>query len=723
VELTCDTVRPLQSPAGGDVELGGSVRSSADPVRVVVAAAAGVLVGATLSPPVPGAGNERRWSVVLPARLLRRAEVAIRIVASDRAGAATTLRLDPPLPVPAETPWAIDEYRRTLTAGRHLLVCHRPTFDGRAVVGDVLFVEGWAHGSGGIEAIWGQLDDDPTVSAFSSLATPWLIGTVGDWPELASAGFRLVIDTSTGPPGLRRLSVSSRAADGTIVTWGTRIRVDPDQVYRRQVIQRCGRWYRQPAHGALTSPGLLVWPLSPSARLAQSLVAQSYPWWSEAEADDVGLQHGLRAAAAADAELTLFVAAGAELRAGALRAIAAAATHAPQQQAFFADHDRYDPHRSRHEPWYKPAWSPDLMLAMDQVGPVLGLRPEAAYAVLATGEQVTTLFDLALMLIDLQLPVGHVACVAATLAADATVTNQADARTAIERLARRRRRTVVIEELDCARRRVSWAAPDQPLVSIVIPTTGRDDMILRCLESIAARTTHPRIEVVVVDTGDGGLDLSAALNGATIRSVSCPGPFNYSKACNLGGSNAKGEVLLFLNDDTEVKSPDWIERMLDHALMSGVGPAGAKLLYPDGRIQSAGMVLTLPNGAAHNLLVGLPADTGGPVGSLGVARNCSAVTGACMMFARSRFEALGGYDEAFSLEYGDVDLCLRSLDAGHRVVWTPHAVVIHHESMTRRSETRSDDLLLFRCRWGAKYRSGDPYYPRVFDPSGLFIYA
>jgi O-antigen biosynthesis protein len=723
VELTCDTTRLWQSPAGGEVELGGLVRSSAEPVRVVVHAAGMVRAGATLGPLPPEArAAPRRWSVVLPANVLRGAGVAIRISASDRAGAAAGLRLDVPLPVPPETPWSIDEYRDALRAGRHLLVCHRPTFDGRAVVGDVLSVEGWAHAPAGIEAIQGQLDADPAVSAFSPLATPWLIGDVGDWPDLGSAGFRLIIDTATGPRGVRRLSISSRAGDGSLVTWGTRVRVDPDLAYRRHLVQRGRRAYRSLPHGALTSPHLLVWPLSPSETLTRSLAAQSYPWWTVAEPDEVSVQLGLHAAAAADTGLTIFVAAEAELRAGTLHAVAAAANHATHEQAFFADHDRYDGDGRRHEPWHKPAWSPELMLAMDQVGPLLAIRPSAARALLATGEQMTSLYDLAVMLIDLEIPVGHVDCVAATLCAGATLTDQTDARAAIDRLARRRHRTVVVRELDGQRRRVSWPAPDQPLVTIVIPTTGRGNMILRCLQSIADRSTYPQLEVVVVDTSRRGLDLEPAFHrDRAVRSISCAGPFNYSTTCNLGAANANGDVLLFLNDDTEVQSPDWIERMLDHALMRGVGPVGAKLLYADRRIQHAGMILTLPDGAAHNLLVGLPAE--GTTGSLGVARNCSAVTGACLMLARSRFETLHGFDEAFSLEYGEVDLCLRSLEAGQRVVWTPHAVIIHHESATRGSQTSDADLLLFRRRWAAKFRSGDPYYPAAFDRAGMFAYA
>jgi O-antigen biosynthesis protein len=131
-------------------------------------------------------------------------------------------------------------------------------------------------------------------------------------------------------------------------------------------------------------------------------------------------------------------------------------------------------------------------------------------------------------------------------------------------------------------------------------------------------------------------------------------------------------------------------------------------------------LVTPAEGSACNMLTGLPEHLGSARRLLDVARNCSAVTGACLMIARGRFDALGGFDEAFALEYGDVDLCLRARSAGQRVVWTPHAVLVHHESASRGSTTNTDDLRLFRRRWSSVFCRGDPYYPHVFDPYGRF---
>ena len=723
LELECDTIRPWPSPAGGEVELGGWVRSTEGVARVVVEAEPRARQAAGLDHPQDGGrGNPRRWTAFLAAAALRGGSASVRIVARNLVGQTATKRLESPLPIPPIQPWSIGEYRAALDAGRGLLVCHRPSFDGRTIVGDVLAVEGWAYAPAGIEAIFARLGDDPAIRASCALPTPGLTAKLGDRPGLGRSGFRVVINTQASPLGPRRLAITAQFLDGTTMSWGTKVLVDPDRLYRHHLIQQ-DRSTKPIPPGGLGAPRLLVWPLSPSTGIARSLATQAYPWWSLAEDDDHALAEGLRKAAGADAALTVFVGPGAELRAGALSALAAAALHQPEDDAFFADHDRYDEGGQRHHPSHKPAWSPELLLATDYVGPLLALRSRAARVVLAQGEPVTSHYDLALRLHDLDLSVGHLPQIAATLGYGSGRPDPADARAAIERLARRRERPVVIHELDGVRRRVSWPVLEPPLVTIVIPTNGRDQMIARCVHSIVARSVHRRIEIVVVDTSPGGLNLDdIARTGLALRTVPLTGPFNFSTACNLGAAEGSGEVLLFLNDDTEVESPDWIERMLDHALAPGVGPVGAKLLYPDRTIQHGGVLITLPGGAACNMLLGLPEHPAGPPGMLDIVRNCSAVTGACMMISCGLFDSLGGFDETFPVEWGDVDLCLRSGSAGHRVVWTPHAVLVHHESMSRGSQTNAEHRRLFARRWGKMFADGDPYYPRVFDAHGRFAY-
>jgi O-antigen biosynthesis protein len=723
MRLNCDTVRSWASPAGGEVELRGSAESLTGIAQVVVAADGRVISTAELrDAEIGGSGQRFRWTAMIPAAMLRESSDRLRIVARDERGNTVTSTLDEQPRVPGDQPWSIDEYRLALASGRHLMVCHRPAFDGSAMVADLLVVEGWSYDPAGAVECSAWLDDAPAVPAVHGLPTPHLPQQLGDWPGLDTAGFRVLLDTSGWPVGMRRLAVMSRSTHGSAVSWGTRVRIDPNRAYRRWLIHRRTASPLRLPPGSESAPQLLIWPLTATPRLLRSLREQAYPWWSVAGSHESGLRGGLQAAAVSDATLAVFISGGAELRAGALSALAAASLREVSSAAFFADHDRYDALGRRAQPWFKAAWSPEHLLEIDYVGPLLALRPPAARAVLADRSEVTSLYDLALRLVASDLPVAHVSSIAATIEYGAVRADPLDARVAIERLARRRGRDVAIVQADESRRRVSWPPAESPLVTVVIPTGGQHDMIVRCLDSIVRRSSYPRIEIVVVDTSRSGLSrktISTASPGATV--VRQEGSFNFSVACNLGAAQASGEVLVFLNDDTVVDTSQWIERLLDHALTEGVAPVGAKLLYPDRSIQHGGTLIRLPDGGVLHMLHRLGEHAPGPHGVFGVVRNCSAVTAACLMISRREFASLGGFDEDFVLEYGDVDLCLRALAAGRRVVYTPHAVLVHHESASRGSRTRVADWDLLKRRWSAEFAAGDSYYSPDLDPYGWFV--
>ena len=192
------------------------------------------------------------------------------------------------------------------------------------------------------------------------------------------------------------------------------------------------------------------------------------------------------------------------------------------------------------------------------------------------------------------------------------------------------------------------------------------------------------------------------------RSVAFEGPFNFSRAVNLGAQAARGELLLFLNDDTEIVEADWLTRMVELAQLPGVGVVGAKLLYADGSVQHGGVSVAAGAVLAWHTCLGMPPDAPGLDGELLVPRDCAAVTGACMLVERALFERLDGFDEAFPLDLGDTDLCLRVRAVGRRVVFTPHATVVHHESSTRGAEAEHGAPQLFAARWGEPYADGDP---------------
>jgi GT2 family glycosyltransferase len=197
-------------------------------------------------------------------------------------------------------------------------------------------------------------------------------------------------------------------------------------------------------------------------------------------------------------------------------------------------------------------------------------------------------------------------------------------------------------------------------------------------------------------------------------------PFNFAAVNNFGAAHARGEVLLFLNNDVEAINPDWLERMVTHVLRPEVGAVGAKLYYADDTIQHAGIVVGMGGVAGHAHL-SFPRSAAGYMERLQLPHNCSAVTGACLMTRRDVFEKAGGFDEGFVLSFNDVDLCLQIQALGYRVLWTPEAELYHFESKTRGYDDTPEKLARFQrefrrffAKWGKFLEAGDPFFNRNF---------
>lgn len=222
-------------------------------------------------------------------------------------------------------------------------------------------------------------------------------------------------------------------------------------------------------------------------------------------------------------------------------------------------------------------------------------------------------------------------------------------------------------------------------VSIVIPFRDRPELLRNCLRSLR-RSTYTKTELVLVDNGSGcprtdRLVASArARRGAAV--VRCDEPFNFSRLCNLGARRATGDHLLFLNNDTEVLTPRWLERMLALAADPAVGVVGATLLYPDRTIQHAGL-FPRSDGAWVHPYRGAPADEPGENDELRVVRGVPAVTAACLLIRRDVFDAVGGFDEGLPNSLNDVELCRRVRATGRQVLITPRARLLHYEGLSR----------------------------------------
>jgi len=260
-----------------------------------------------------------------------------------------------------------------------------------------------------------------------------------------------------------------------------------------------------------------------------------------------------------------------------------------------------------------------------------------------------------------------------------------------------------------------------PRVSILVPTRDRAGLMRNCLRGVLGQTDYPDLEVIVLDNDSiepATLALFAELRtDARVRVLRVPGPFNFSGINNAGVSAATGEVLLFLNNDIEVLEGGWLREMVGEVMRPDIGCVGAKLLYPDGTVQHAGVLLQDASLAMHVCRTQDAMDTGTD-GRLAGTRSYLAVTGACLAIRRSVFDEVGGFDaEHLTVAYNDIDLCLKVSDAGYRNVCTPFASLLHLESASRGQDHESEEkrarsrreIKHMTLRWGDRFES-DPYH-------------
>jgi GT2 family glycosyltransferase/glycosyltransferase involved in cell wall biosynthesis len=261
-----------------------------------------------------------------------------------------------------------------------------------------------------------------------------------------------------------------------------------------------------------------------------------------------------------------------------------------------------------------------------------------------------------------------------------------------------------------------WPIAEPPLVSVIIPSKNKAGLLRVCLEGLLERTDYPRIEIIVVDNGSTEaetLQLFEEMSARGVHIVDFDQPFNYSRACNRGAAAAGGALLLFLNNDIEVLSPGWLQELVRYALRRGVGVVGTKLVYPDGVLQHAGVVV-----GVH--LCALAFNRGdenawGPFGSPSVARNWLGVMGACQMVRREVFDRVGGYDEHYRLAQSDIKFTLDAWRAGYRIAYTPFAAVHHHEGATRGHSNPDEDLWRSARDIRALGFDDDPYFHPALD--------
>ncbi|MBD0412879.1 glycosyltransferase family 2 protein [Pseudoalteromonas distincta] len=271
--------------------------------------------------------------------------------------------------------------------------------------------------------------------------------------------------------------------------------------------------------------------------------------------------------------------------------------------------------------------------------------------------------------------------------------------------------------------KVNWPIPKhQPLVSIIIPTKNSAKLVKQCIDSLYTLTRYTNFEVLLVDNqSDDPQSISyfKQLESAKkVRLLTYNKPFNYSAINNYAVSKANGEVIVLMNNDIEIQSPNWLNEMLSHALRNDVGCVGAKLYYPNNTIQHAGVVTGIGGVAGHAHKY-LPKEHAGYFKRLKITQNFSAVTAACLAVRKSVFEQVGGLNEQhLTIAFNDVDFCLKVQQAGYLNVWTPYAEMIHHESVSRGAEDTPEKIKRFdqevsymKNTWGEQLKNDPCYSP------------
>lgn len=268
------------------------------------------------------------------------------------------------------------------------------------------------------------------------------------------------------------------------------------------------------------------------------------------------------------------------------------------------------------------------------------------------------------------------------------------------------------------RYRSRFAIIGQPMVSILIPNKDNVDTLKRCLDSIKEKTTYPNYEILIIENNSVEPETEEYYRYLGERVIRYEGEFNYAAIHNFAVPYARGEYLVLLNNDTEVISENWLEEMLGICQRDTVGAVGAKLYYPDGTIQHAGVVLGLCGVASH-LFVGSGGDKDGYAGRLVSVQDFSAVTAACMMTKRFVWGLVGGMEETLAVAYNDIDYCMKLRQAGCQIVFTPYAELMHYESKTRGLEDTEEkrqrlqkEAAIFEEKWKEQLEEGDPFYNR-----------
>ncbi len=611
-------------------------------------------------------------------------------------------------------------------------------------------VVGWAISSHGLSGVEVYLDDRPVGEASMEYRRTDIEALYPHIKVSGNSGFFLVASLNTDLD-IGQHTIKVRAVDGRGNSREVAIRIDFQDPYKEHINSTepgpgMLSWYREKADALSYSPcfrpAISFAPDEETALLAtlDSIKAQTWVKWRLLLFHSGELSYSLiqelkpltdqksvviypaserdKSLSSVRGDLFSFMHPGDLLRPDAFFRVAMKFNLESRLELVYSDDDIFKD-GVRCAPFFKPDWSPELLLSINYIGRAFYMKralfKKSAPDSIDDGS--CWLYDLLLRAAEQSDSIGRVAGVLFSNATGSRGTGKGGIKAIEDALSRRdiTGNVSLGEESGIYRIKRSLGS-SAPLVSIIIltPYMNPEKNLRSCIRSIVEKSSYASIEIVIVDNSKGKMpveEISSLLGERVLfKRIEYDGEFNFSYMNNMAAKEALGDYLLFLNDDTEVISEDWIESMLVHVARPDVGIVGAKLLYEDGTIQHAGVFL-VDHGCYSRHAFRFAPDEGGVChGLLFTERNVSAVTFACVMVSKKNFELVGGLEEELRVECNDVDFCLRLTRAGLRVVWTPHAVLFHKELGSRAGMKITDDQPFQWNRWRELIEFGDPLY-------------
>lgn len=424
----------------------------------------------------------------------------------------------------------------------------------------------------------------------------------------------------------------------------------------------------------------------------------------------------------------------------ALYFVAQAIAANPSAQIIYSDEDKIDEHGQRFSPHFKSSWNPDLFYSQNYVCHLGVYRRDLLVRIggFRTGVEGSQDQDLLLRclphasaenIVHIPRVLYHWRSSEGSTAQSASAksyTTQAGIKALQDHLQEQGQHAVTVEAGQLPNTyRLRWPIPTPaPMVSLIIPTRDKKDVVALAVSSILQKTSYPKYEILIIDNGSQEQAthhwFKEIQQDSRVRVLRYDYPFNYSAINNFGAQFAQGDVLGLVNNDVEVISPDWMTELTSHALRPDVGCVGAKLYYDDGRIQHAGVVLGIGGVAGHSHKY-FSGTASGYAGRLCLTQNYPAVTGACLFVRKSTYEEVGGLNEIqLKIAFNDVDFCLRVQERGFRNLWTPYAELYHHESISRGAEDTPEKKARFaqevqymQTRWASRIAESRYYNPNL----------